>query len=203
MIRIDEIVDYDEAAGQGCQGAYVDALDVAFDGGVLENRGRLRCSRRRSSRPRSRNRCPAFLPLAATSRASFHYVIAGQCHRTSSRTASLRHRRAMSSNSFHYAIAGQCHRTSSPILHVGVESAPTCRAEARMASSSAPRMTSSLATRRGASKPHRPSCLPHVRVPLAGQRIAPNDAARASLLAIAHRSVKRNVSRLPTKWRNK
>ena len=46
------------------------------------------------------------------------------CHRTSSRAVSLR-RRAMPSNSFHYAIAGQCHRTSSPILHVGVESAPT------------------------------------------------------------------------------
>ena len=30
---------------------------------------------------------------------SFHYVIAGQCHRTSPRTASLRHRWAMSSNS--------------------------------------------------------------------------------------------------------
>ena len=43
-----------------------------------------------------------------------HYVIAWQCHRTSSRTASLRHRRPMSSNSFHYVIAGQCHRTAFP-----------------------------------------------------------------------------------------
>ena len=86
----------------------------------------------------------------------------------------LRHRWAMSSNelsnSFHYDIASSSNMSD---VSLDVKSAPTCRAEARMTSSSAPRMTSSLATRRGASKPHRPSCLPR------GPRCSPS---RASLL---------------------
>ena len=63
--------------------------------------------------------CPSGGPGAflrnrrAMSSNSFHYVIAGQCHRTRSRTASLRRRWAMLSNSFDYVIAGQCHPTAS------------------------------------------------------------------------------------------
>ena len=63
--------------------------------------------------------CPSGGPGAflrnrrAMSSNSFHYVIAGQCHRTRSRTASLRRRWAMLSNSFNYVIAGQCHPTAS------------------------------------------------------------------------------------------
>ena len=93
---------------------------------------------------------------------SFHYVIAGQCHRTSSRTASITTSRG---NVIEQHSRVRRHRARGARRLHDVKSAPTCRAplgvhqrvsHAWRRDNAHSRDGSSLATRRGASKPHRP-----------------------------------------------